>query len=228
VSAIYTVLRKELIELFGERHSLRGPLLQATALFLLVGVVVPWGDRSVWASATGPIVLFQLFPAVIAAMIAADAFAGERERRTLETLLATPIPAVAIFLGKTLSAVAFAVAVALCSLGSALILASRHFGAAAVENADILGIVIGACAASLVTSSLAVAISSSAQNARSAQQMSSMAAIMFTAVSVAVLGGLKDPTASLLLGIHLSEIAAAVCLLLFSARRFRRDRLFED
>ena len=121
MNATYTVLRKELMELFGERHSLRGPLLQAVALFLLVGVIVPWGDPSVWASASGPIVLFQLFPAVIASMIAADAFAGERERKTLETLLATPISTVSIFLGKTLAAVAFAVLVSLCSLTSALV-----------------------------------------------------------------------------------------------------------
>jgi len=45
---------------------------------------------------------------------------------------------------------------------------------------------------------------------------------------VAVLGGLKDPTPSLLLSIHLAEIVAAACLLLFSGRRFRRDRFFED
>ena len=51
------------------------------------------------------------FPGAVAAMVAADAFAGERERRTIETILSTPLRVRSIFLGKVAAAAAFAVAV---------------------------------------------------------------------------------------------------------------------
>jgi len=46
-----------------------------------------------------------VFPAMLAGSLAADAFAGERERRTLETLLATPISDRSLVVDKTIATV---------------------------------------------------------------------------------------------------------------------------
>lgn len=55
--------------------------------------------------------LFLIVPLMVSSVLAADAFAGEKERRTLETLLHLPIHARDLFLAKLLSAFLPAVAV---------------------------------------------------------------------------------------------------------------------
>lgn len=59
--------------------------------------------------------LFLIVPLMVSAVLAADAFAGEKERRTLESMLHLPISARDLFIGKTL--VAFLPAVAVSWLG---------------------------------------------------------------------------------------------------------------
>ncbi len=56
--------------------------------------------------------LFLILPLMVASVIAADSFAGEKERKTLEGLLYTPTTDQELFLGKQLSAWIPAVAVA--------------------------------------------------------------------------------------------------------------------
>ncbi len=56
--------------------------------------------------------LFLVLPLMVASVIAADSFAGEKERKTLEGLLYTPTTDQELFLGKLLSAWIPAVAVA--------------------------------------------------------------------------------------------------------------------
>ncbi len=57
--------------------------------------------------------LFLLIPCIVAVVVAADSFAGEKERRTLEALLYTPLSDLHLFVAKVLSACvpAFVVAV---------------------------------------------------------------------------------------------------------------------
>lgn len=47
---------------------------------------------------------FLLIPLMTASVIAADSFAGEKERSTLETLLFTPVDSLSLFTGKVLAA----------------------------------------------------------------------------------------------------------------------------
>ena len=48
--------------------------------------------------------LFLLLPFMVSNVIAADSFAGERERKTLESLLYTPLSDLELFLAKTITA----------------------------------------------------------------------------------------------------------------------------
>jgi ABC-2 type transport system permease protein len=227
MSDVYTVLRKELLELFGHRQSLRGPLLQALLLLLIVGVLVPALDTSIWDNPTAPIVLFALFPAAIASMIAADAFAGERERRTLETLLATPLPERAMFIGKILCAVTFALLVSIASLLSALIVTTIRFGPTLLPLMTLTSTIAASLAASLFTSSVAVAISSRVTVARSAQQIASIVSIAFVFGIASLLGKAETIPTARLLQLEGVVILAALALAMIGARAFQRDRLFE-
>lgn len=56
--------------------------------------------------------LFLILPLMVASVIAADSFAGEKERKTLEGLLYTPTTDAELFIGKQLSAWIPAVAIA--------------------------------------------------------------------------------------------------------------------
>ena len=96
----------------GERASSTACRVPTT----IIGMVVPSFEPRVWTSAPGIGGPFLFFPAMIAASVAADAFAGERERRTRETLLATPLSDGAIFAGKALTAILFSTLVSTLAL----------------------------------------------------------------------------------------------------------------
>jgi len=181
-----------------------------------------------WSDPIAPILLFQLFPAAIASMIAADAFAGERERRTLETLLATPVKEMAIFVGKTLCAVSAALFVSMATLACALVVERVQLGQTHLSIAMVVSVVVGSFSASLLTSSVAVAISSRVDVARSAQQMASMAALAIIFFGATLLRQAETLTPEKLLGIDATVTALALAILAISAQAFRRSRLFED
>ncbi len=57
--------------------------------------------------------MFLILPLMVASVVAADSFAGEKERKTLEALIYTPTTDLELFIAKTLSAFVLAVAVSL-------------------------------------------------------------------------------------------------------------------
>lgn len=69
--------------------------------------VVVWALEYLFAS------LFLIVPLMVSTVIAADAFAGEKERKTTEALVYTPVSDADLYLGKLLAPWAAAVAVAL-------------------------------------------------------------------------------------------------------------------
>ena len=104
---IFTMLRKEWIELLQFQGSSRSGLVGLLIMIGIFGIVMPiqWG--SMWVESGASLTLWLVIPMMLAAMIVADSFAGERERHTLETLLASRLPDRAILLGKIGAAVAF-------------------------------------------------------------------------------------------------------------------------
>ncbi len=228
---IVTVLRKELIELFGNRHASRGPLVQSAVMLVITGILLPSSGAFRWMASPSTPLLYFMFPSALAAVIAADSFAGERERRTLETLLATPLSDAAIFLGKVASAALFAVTVTILSLVLAVVtinVGQRGGGLFLPPPEMALSIVGSAVGVSLVTSAVAVAISMRVTVARSAQQMASM-------LSMAIVGSVAFALAQL--GLTLTwpvilRIDGVVCAigifaLVVAQKAFRRERFFD-
>ena len=87
---------------------------------LLLGTVFPitWGPE--WLVQLPPLVVATITSVILVAVMVPESIAGERERHTLETLLASRLPDRAILLGKLLVPVAVGVGAALlanlCSL----------------------------------------------------------------------------------------------------------------
>ena len=106
VGEISIVLRKELKEWYNAQDA-RSWLSQAFLTVGIFGILMPAtarGDGMGFVAILAAVVL----PVALAATVISDVFAGERERGTLETLLATPLSDRALFIGKVLSRVVYA------------------------------------------------------------------------------------------------------------------------
>ena len=112
---IFTILWKESREFLqgASRGSTIGRLVFPVAL---AGIFLPW--RAGRAYVTGPAALFGLIwmLPMVAASLTVDSVAGERERHTLESLLATRISDQAVLLGKLAASVVYAWGLMLASL----------------------------------------------------------------------------------------------------------------
>jgi ABC-type transport system involved in multi-copper enzyme maturation permease subunit len=221
------VLRKELLEIVGDRHSTYGLLIQGGIVFLLCGIVIPVASGASWDKAGQLTMLYCGFPGAVAAMVAADAFSGERERRTLETLLATPLRASSIFLGKIASAATFAVTVSWASVLTAIVAANTKSGMASLllpRPEELFWVAGVSLAFSLLTASLAAGISLHLTVARSAQQVASMLSVALAIGGSALFGDqVIGWTTALMVQAALFGAAAVAALLIMST--FRRERL---
>lgn len=118
---IWTVMWKEWRELLFSRGNLRAILLSLLPSVLIFGILLPAQVGRVWVESPLSMVLWGWLAMLPVTAIIADAFAGERERHTLETLLASPLSESAILLGKVAAAVGYAWLMALIMLVVALI-----------------------------------------------------------------------------------------------------------
>lgn len=100
IEDVRTVLWKEWRELLQQRDSSRGTLISLLVPALVMGVLVPWQSGGRWLTSPASLAAFGWLPLVLVAAVIAEVFAGERERHTLETLLATRLSDRAILFGK--------------------------------------------------------------------------------------------------------------------------------
>lgn len=97
---IYTVAWKEWREQLHIGGGKRGTIIRALFSIGLLGVLWPWMIGPAFVTTAVPVVFAIVTSAMYVAAIVPDSFAGERERRTLETLLASRLPEIALLLGK--------------------------------------------------------------------------------------------------------------------------------
>ena len=174
LSGIATVARKDTSEWLSDRDSRRGFVVQSAILIAMLGAFVPWTTPSIWSSPGEAALLYVVFPSLISSMLAADAFAGEKERRTLESLLATPLTDGELFLGKVIAAAGLSTADSIVTITvSFLTLLVRAHSKPAILPAgeQCAFLILGAFGAALLISALAVAVSARVNVARSAQQI---------------------------------------------------------
>jgi ABC-2 type transport system permease protein len=121
---------------------------------------------------------FLIIPLMASSVIASDSFAGEKERKTIEALLATPISDSELFLGKVLVSFIPAMAVTLASFAVYSTVVdvtafSLFNGALLLPNAVWLILIFGlAPTLALASIGLTVIISARVKGFREAQQIS--------------------------------------------------------
>jgi len=102
-----TVAWKEWRELILLGGSLRGGRISLVILLGLFGVFLPFQAGAEWVTSPATLFYWGWLPLMLVAGAVADSFAGERERHTLETLLASRLPDRAILFGKILAAITY-------------------------------------------------------------------------------------------------------------------------
>lgn len=188
---------------------------QQTIVFFLVYMLAP---------------MFLIIPLMVASVIAADSFAGERERRTLEALLYTPTTDRELFLGKLLSSWLPANAVALAGFILYTVMANTAawsiMGELFFPNLMwiVLVVWVAPAAAGLGLSSM-VLVSVRAQGFQDAYQTGGMVVLPILLLVFGQVAGLMyfNVWVVLLLGVVLWGIDAA--LIWFGSQTFKRGRL---
>jgi ABC-2 type transport system permease protein len=120
IDDILTVMWKERKSIFRYQGS-RGRFLLVLLTPVLLAVVIPWQWGADWVRQVPSVVLSILIPVVIVGITVPDSFAGERERHTLGTLLASRLPDRAILFGKLIVSIVFAWGVTVVVLLASLI-----------------------------------------------------------------------------------------------------------
>jgi ABC-2 type transport system permease protein len=226
---IAALVKKELWESFGDRSSRRGGIIQAAVLTVGLGFLGPRASVEGWSSSAPlSIALFAFIPGVAAASMAADAFAGERERRTLETLLATPVSEGVLLVGKALASIVLGSSVGVLGLLAATETVRSITGAPFVPSFEqTLGALGAAVASSGLMAAAAIVVSMLVPVARATQQIISVGTMVVYGALAVAWGALH--LAVTWRNVYLAEgamMVLAIGVLGIARALFRRERFF--
>ena len=244
ISDVLTVVWKETKELFALGGSVRGGRLSVLLMIGVFGVFLPLQMGRSWITSPMTLVLWAWVPLMLVAGVIADSFAGERERRTLETLLASRLPDGAVLLGKVSAGIAygwiFMLAMLLCGLVTVNIAYGRE-GLLLYSPAFLAGALAGGLLTSALAASAGVLVSLRAPTVRQATQTLNIAIMLCLFIPAFGIPALPAPwKAALLVSLTTLSVAqwiVAVCavlaavdvaLLAAAMARFRRARLVLD
>lgn len=242
---IRTMMWKEWKEVILQQAgpSRRGTQLRILIVFFLFGVVIPWRAGPGYVENPMSLVIPTFVPIFAILGTVTDSFAGERERHTLETLLASRLSDSAILIGKLAAAVLYAWSALIIMLVLGLVgvnLANVPNGLLMFPLDRLVTALIFNVLLSLVVASAGVLVSLRAATVRQAMQVLSLA---FMAI---VYGGgfgfamlplewrqsiIQELTRNLLQTEILTGLALLILAALFSFAayaRFQRARLILD
>jgi ABC-2 type transport system permease protein len=177
IADIFNVAWKEFREIltFGDA---RGRSKFGILVFVIIfGIIVPLQSGRDWVSSPASILIWGWMPFIWVSGIVADLFAGERERHTLEALLATRLSDQAILFGKLLAALAygFLLTWVIMLVGLVTVNIRSGSGRLVLYPAQLtLGALIFSILVSGLSASIGVLVSLRAGTVRQAQQMMSI------------------------------------------------------
>lgn len=240
---IWTVMAKECKELKGLLGT-KGGILRTLIMVAIMGIFLPLQMGPPWFGSPVAVFISSWIALFLVSAVIADSFAGERERHTLETLLATPLSDSAILLGKAAAGVVYGWGLSLASLLVALVVLNLRSTTGEFLCYS-LDVGIGAVATSFLAAWLAagagVLVSLRAATVRSAYQTLSISIMLILFVPLFGIQALpaewKRAIGEAIEGTDIKRAAlfavgglVVVDLLLLGAamKRFRRARLILD
>ena len=206
MSDLWTMIWKEMKDeiLQGGRSSLIRPLLIAGIMEILLPLQI--GQR--WLTFSPAVILVTVYVSFFFIITyIGDAIAGERERHTLETLLASRVSDRAILLGKVIVTVGYTWVIVLLSLLLGALVVNIAQGTGAWGFYDPFGLLVYTLALSMLTSLLAassgVLVSLHSPTVRQAQQTLLLSTLGF---GVVLFLGLKAVPAVLLASLNTNQV----------------------
>jgi ABC-2 type transport system permease protein len=127
IADIRTMVWKEKKELFNIPGSGKRALLTLLTP-IIMAILLPWESGLRWVESYVSLLIACAIPVLLIAMSIPNSFAGERERHTLGTLLASRLPDWAILFGKVATSVLFAWGVTLIVLLISLVTVNILYG----------------------------------------------------------------------------------------------------
>jgi len=240
----WTMVWKEWREFRDQLLSMRRGGLSALILALILGVVAPVQLGPEWVQSKLIVGYWPFLAATMVSSLIADSIAGERERHTLETLLASRLSDSAILAGKIIAAVIYGVGFALANMIIGLVAVNvvhREAGLLLFAPQRFVVTVVLTMLASLLMAGIGVFISLRASTVKQAQQTFGIAIIVLTMGPLLLFNALGFETRERLVsrlsavGETRLEIYVVATLTLLSAfvigaalARFRRGKLVLD
>jgi ABC-2 type transport system permease protein len=124
IADILTVMWKERRGLFRQHGSRARAVFSIAVPIAVFGIMLPWQEGRGWVEGYWSLITSVFIPMLLVGTIIPESFAGERERHTLGTLLASRLPDRAILFGKIAVAVGYGWGVTLVVLLIGLMIAN--------------------------------------------------------------------------------------------------------
>jgi uncharacterized membrane protein SpoIIM required for sporulation/ABC-type transport system involved in multi-copper enzyme maturation permease subunit len=201
------------------------PILMNFAARVVINYVNQYGGQVV-AEAIFPFLLMIVgfFPTSVGLVIALESFVGEKERYSLEPLLATPLSDVELFLGKVLASVITPLCAA--ALGIAAYLAGMYFLAGwSPPPVILIQILILTVAHAVCMVSAAVVISAQTNSVRAANLLASFVIVPFALLMQGESMIMFYRMYSMMWWVIAGVILLAVIFIRIGLRQFRREEL---
>jgi ABC-2 type transport system permease protein len=123
-----TVFWKEWKEIVFERSAGGAGSYRPLLIVAVLGIFMPWRMGPERFFQPSQLLIYSFFAAIAVTAVIADSFAGERERHTLETLLASRLSDRAILFGKVAASMAYGWVLALlCVVAGVITVNASHW-----------------------------------------------------------------------------------------------------
>jgi ABC-2 type transport system permease protein len=244
IEDIMTVMWKEVKELIAMQGTLKGGMIRLLISFGILGVYLPMMFGRSFIEAPFLLLLYIWFPMFMGIAIVLDSIAGERERHTLETLLASRLSDRAILYGKIASGVlyGFSMTLVFIAIGVAVVNVAFWDGHILIYPFEtIVFVLLAALLANILLAAVGVLVSLHAQTVRQGSETLMVAIIAIAAIPFILYyvlpDSLKIPLINALLSMGITNIElaavlvlAAICAMALYAAMlsFRRNKLILD
>ena len=242
ITDLLTMIWKEWKEMLLQHGGIRSGILPMVIVPLgLLGVMLPWQMGRAWVESPLSLAVWAWMPLMLMAGLIADSFAGERERHTLETLLASRLPDRAILFGKVCAVVGYGWGLTILGVSMGLLTVNLVHGGGELllySRKLTLGILALSWLGAWLAAGAGVLVSLRAATVRQAQQVLMLAIMLLIFVPVygvqllpvewraqiagtAAAGG----AARLVLVVIVALTVIDISLIIAAMARFRRARL---
>ena len=244
IGDILAVLWKEGIELLHMRGSARSTFMVMIFPVVFVGVILPLQLGRHWVESPASLIAWAWMPLLFTITVIGDSIAGEKERHTLETLLASRLPDLAILLGKLLASILYALGLTALIILTGLVTVNIANHGKGFIWFDPLYFAAGGLVVLLISvlaSTAGILVSLKAKTVRQALQTLSFGIMIVSVLPVLlfnflpidlrkqIFSFLSELDGSLLLAAVFGALFMVDCLLLAAAiRRFKRNRLMTE